>query len=312
MVFSDVTERHAAERALRAQRGAVPQPGGDLERPGLVDRPRGALDLPQSGGGAAHLRLQGDGPARHADAGAAGARSCASGTRRCSPRVLAGEPVFRHETRHLRRDGSLVDLSFNAVPLRDARGDIVGATGTARDITEERAAAAALHESVEKLRLAVDAAELCYWEWDARQRPAALGPRARPAAAGGGCGGADALVRVPRRRVHPEDRERYVAAGRAAWDAASPCANEYRADPAGRPRALDCRSHGKTLLDAAGRPVRMIGVSQDITERKRREDEDALPRLPRHADRPAQPAPAGRPAAPGGVPRAAARRARRA
>ena len=81
-------------------------------------------------------------------------------------RVLAGDPVFRHETRHQRRDGSSVDLSFNAVPLRDARGAITGATGTARDITEERAAAAALHESVEKLRLAVDAAELVYWEWD--------------------------------------------------------------------------------------------------------------------------------------------------
>jgi len=33
-------------------------------------------------------------------------------------------------------------------------------------------------------------------------------------------------------------------------------------------------SRGKTLADAAGRPTRMIGISQDITERKRREAED--------------------------------------
>ena len=33
-------------------------------------------------------------------------------------------------------------------------------------------------------------------------------------------------------------------------------------------------SHGKTVVDAKGRAKRMIGVSQDITERKRREDEE--------------------------------------
>src|SRR5258708_12491889 len=34
-------------------------------------------------------------------------------------RILAGESVFDHQTRHQRRDGSQVDLSFNAIPLRD-------------------------------------------------------------------------------------------------------------------------------------------------------------------------------------------------
>ncbi|MDA0225914.1 MAG: PAS domain S-box protein, partial [Proteobacteria bacterium] len=43
-------------------------------------------------------------------------------------RLLEGEPVFNYETRHVRRDGSLVDLSFNAIALRDARGAVAGTT----------------------------------------------------------------------------------------------------------------------------------------------------------------------------------------
>ncbi len=82
-------------------------------------------------------------------------------------RILAGEPMFDYLTRHRRRDGSHVDLSFNAVPLRDTRGAVVGATGTARDVTAEKQAAAAQYENVEKLRLAVDAAELMYWNGSA-------------------------------------------------------------------------------------------------------------------------------------------------
>src|SRR5258706_908988 len=49
--------------------------------------------------------------------------------------ILAGESVSDHQTRHQRRDGSQVDLSFNAIPLRDAAGAVIGATGTPRDGT---------------------------------------------------------------------------------------------------------------------------------------------------------------------------------
>ncbi|MDH4172261.1 MAG: diguanylate cyclase [Betaproteobacteria bacterium] len=183
-------------------------------------------------------------------------------------RVLAGEPVFRHETRHLRRDGSSVDLSFNAVPLRDAQGAIVGATGTARDISEERRAAAALHEGIEKLRLAVDAADLNVWEWDAASDRLQWGRE--PAA---GAQESAALTRAQfRQRVHPEDLERYDAAGLAAARG-EPYAIEVRL--VGRDGEIHWTAlRGKMLFDAAGEPMRLIGVSQEITERKRREEEE--------------------------------------
>ncbi len=193
------------------------------------------------------------------------------GDARMLARVLAGEPVMRHETRHRRGDGSIVALSFNAVPLRDEAGAIVGATGTARDITEEQASAAALAETVEKLRLAVDAAELTYWEWDRDTDRVQWGRR--PLAADSGGEGRTARWAEYREQVHPEDLERYLAKIDAAWESGAACTNEYRM-LARDGREVWIASRGKTIADAAGRPTRMVGVSQDITERKRREAED--------------------------------------
>jgi diguanylate cyclase (GGDEF)-like protein/PAS domain S-box-containing protein len=270
VVFSDVTERHAAEQALRRSEAlyrSLVETSNDLvwsiDLQGRWTYLNPAAVRRIYDGKAADLL----GTAIH-DLPTAELRDRDAAV---FARVLAGEPVFRHETRHQRRDGSTVDLSFNAVPLRDARGEIVGATGTARDITEERAAAAALHESVEKLRLAVDAAELVYWEWDRDADRLHWGRN--PARLSEAADGQSTRWSEYRETVHPEDRERYLAAVTAAWEQAGPCSNEYRVLTRDG-RVVWLSSHAKTLPDAAGRPRRMIGVSQDITERKRREEEE--------------------------------------
>jgi diguanylate cyclase (GGDEF)-like protein/PAS domain S-box-containing protein len=186
-------------------------------------------------------------------------------------RVLDGESVFDYETRHVRRDGSYVDLSFNAVPMRGAKGIVTGVTGTARDVTAEKSAAAALYENVEKLRLAVDAAELVYWEWD---RDADLMHWGRDPSMLVGAVQAGRSTRWSdyREMVHPEDRERYLERVNAAWEQSGPCSNEYRVVRSDG-QVVWLSSHAKTLADASGRMHRMIGVSQDITERKRQEEE---------------------------------------
>jgi PAS domain S-box-containing protein/diguanylate cyclase (GGDEF)-like protein len=74
-------------------------------------------------------------------------------------RALEGQPLTGYETRHLKSDGTPVDLLFSAVTVRDADGRPLGAAGTARDVSGERRATAALHETVEKLRRAVNEAE---------------------------------------------------------------------------------------------------------------------------------------------------------
>jgi len=184
--------------------------------------------------------------------------------------ILGGEPVYNYETRHLRRDGTPVDLSFNAIPLRNPAGAIVGATGTARDITEGKLAAAALYESVERLRLAVDAADLYYWEWNVAddsftwgRDPAGLIGTEPP----GTPGPADF-----RKRIHPDDRERYEDACRRTLEAGEAHVCEFRiVGREGQVRWL--ASRGNAVYDPGGAATRVIGVSQDVTERKRQEEE---------------------------------------
>jgi PAS domain S-box-containing protein len=52
--------------------------------------------------------------------------------------VLLGIPLFNYETRHIRKDGRPVDLSLNAIVLHDDDGAVLGATGTATDVTDRK------------------------------------------------------------------------------------------------------------------------------------------------------------------------------
>jgi PAS domain S-box-containing protein len=57
-------------------------------------------------------------------------------------RVRRGESVSDYETVRQRKDGSLVDISLTVSPVKDAAGEVVGASKIARDISEKRHALA--------------------------------------------------------------------------------------------------------------------------------------------------------------------------
>lgn len=269
VTYSDTSERHAAERALRKSEAMYRN---------LVETSNDLIWSVDAEGRWTYLspvaasRIYGcpPGDLLGREFGEMLAQETTERDMAVFRRILAGESVFDHLTRHRRGDGSHVDLSFNAVPLRDARGAVVGATGTARDVTAEKAAAAAQYENVEKLRLAVDAAELMYWEWERDTDQLHWGRD--PSTLVGTTGGRNARWSEYLEIVHPEDRDRYLATVNAAWEQAGVCTNEYRViRHDGRVAWLSSR--GKTLADSAGKVYRMIGVSQDITERKRQEEE---------------------------------------
>jgi len=116
----------------------------------------------------------------------------------------------------------------------------------------------------------VDAAELMYWEWDRDSDQLHWGRD--PSLIVGAAEGRTTRWSAYLQMVHPDDRERYLNVINAAWEQVGPCSNEYRViRQDGQVAWLS--SHAKTLADASGRVRRMIGVSQDITERKRQEEE---------------------------------------
>jgi PAS domain S-box-containing protein len=53
-------------------------------------------------------------------------------------RVLTGEQISSFETERVRKDGTQVEVSLTVSPLRDASGEIVGASAIAHDITEQK------------------------------------------------------------------------------------------------------------------------------------------------------------------------------
>ncbi len=184
--------------------------------------------------------------------------------------ILRGEPAYNYETRHQRRDGVPVDLSFNAIPLCNPAGEIIGATGTARDVTEVRQAAAALYENVARLRLAVDAADLYYWEWGVEDNSFSWG-RDPSALLGLPATGAHTYPDV-RTLIHPDDRQRYEEACARTLQTGESHASEFRiVGREGQIRWLSAR--GKVVYDEGGAAARVIGVSQDVSESKRQEEE---------------------------------------
>jgi PAS domain S-box-containing protein len=50
--------------------------------------------------------------------------------------IRAGDAVKHYETVRRRKDGSLIEISLTVSPIRDARGQIIGASKIARDISE--------------------------------------------------------------------------------------------------------------------------------------------------------------------------------
>jgi PAS domain S-box-containing protein len=65
-------------------------------------------------------------------------------------RIRGGQRVEPYETVRRRKDGSLIDISLTVSPVRDALGNVIGASKIARDITEHKRAEQALAKRMEE------------------------------------------------------------------------------------------------------------------------------------------------------------------
>ncbi|MBU5637531.1 PAS domain S-box protein [Geomonas sp. Red69] len=74
--------------------------------------------------------------------------------------IQQGETVLAEEYQITRGDGTRGFINVNATPLLDISGNIISGLAAFTDITESRSAAKALLESEERLKLALDAAEM--------------------------------------------------------------------------------------------------------------------------------------------------------
>jgi PAS domain S-box-containing protein len=184
-------------------------------------------------------------------------------------RIRAGERVEHYETVRRRKDGTLLDVSLTVSPIRAADGRIVGASKIARDITEQRRAQRALDEYATRLNLAMSAARMGDWSWDAATDEVKLSETVSHIF--GLAPGESVTWTAMRGLLHEDDREQARLAVEESLASHRDYDIEYRvAEQGGSYRWVLARGRG--LYAADGRVTGMLGVVQDINERKRTEE----------------------------------------
>jgi PAS domain S-box-containing protein len=91
-------------------------------------------------------------------------------------RIARGEPIERFETVRVRKDGGAVEISLSLSPIRGPNGEIIGVSGSARNITEARRTERALQQQREERRLIFDASQDLIMIMDARGYVAQISP----------------------------------------------------------------------------------------------------------------------------------------
>ena len=150
----------------------------------------------------------------------------------------------------------------------DASGRPVRAIGTVLDITDRKQAEASLRESEERLRLALAAGGLGAWDMDIDAGRRIISPRSAEIMGVRAEDFADreALARV----IHPDDMETVRAAMREAIEGGADYKTEFRIVAPDGIRWV--ASQALVQRDGTGRARRVIGIHQDITERRRNEE----------------------------------------
>ncbi len=191
-------------------------------------------------------------------------------------RALSGESVsFDNQVRL--ENGVIYEGQVSFVPRRDAEGSVRGVVVMVNDVTDRKTAERALRKSEEMLERSQSTAHVGSWEVDLAavrgSRPGAVKWSAETFRLFGYEPGSLELNQAAFfDRIHPDDRDRMRFSAERFTRRAEPYENEYRIVwPDGTVRVM--HSWVEFESDAAGQPMRVIGTCQDITVRKRAEQE---------------------------------------
>lgn len=180
-----------------------------------------------------------------------------------------GQAIPASELSLMRKDGSRVAVfSSHAVVQVPGRPQELFCIDV--DLTERKKTEDELRRSETNLQIAFDAAQLGPWHWDIVTGKLSWSPQCM--ALYGLPPDTTVTLRTFQDAIHPDDRDRVLTALRHAVETHTDYAIEKRIlRPDGSVRWTTSR--GRCTYDDAGRPIRMDGVSFDITERKQAEHE---------------------------------------
>lgn len=176
---------------------------------------------------------------------------------------------LKTETRIVRPDGEVRYLAMTGRVELDANEKPVQLYGAMFDVTEDRKSRAALITSERRLDMAVTASGLGFWEWNIATNEEYWSERYREIL------GIQEKDFQPsqaefQKRLHPDDRKRVLAENESHLKDRTPYSTEFRM------RHKDghfvwVSDMAQAEWDENGKPFRMNGSIEDITERKERD-----------------------------------------
>jgi diguanylate cyclase (GGDEF)-like protein/PAS domain S-box-containing protein len=185
-------------------------------------------------------------------------------------RVLAGDRIQNHETRRVRRDGEIVDVSLSISTIRDGHGNVIAVSSIARDITESTRAAASLRAAQERFRIAFEKAPIgmALVGLDRRfiEVNAALAQLV-------GCDAADLVGRDMASIDHPDDPELDLDGVKSFIDGHTSYLGSDRRFQHAAGHAVWVTLSIAIVRDSDGEPQHYLAQMQDITARRGYEEQ---------------------------------------
>ncbi len=190
--------------------------------------------------------------------------------------LVAGKvPFYKIEKRIKRKDGGLVWVELTRSLVRDEEGEALYTVGAVLDISDRKHVERVLRESVERQRLATEAARMFTWEWNFETQIYTL---------------ADSFVQVlgfsgdllPQNKIDQvlglspaEDVQRIrQAVDRAIESRTDLRSLQFRMVNPENGETVWLEMNGKVVYNEQGRAVRMFGVAQNITQSKLAEEKE--------------------------------------
>ena len=183
-------------------------------------------------------------------------------------------PFYRLEKRYIRKDGRSIWTELTRSVVRDDAGVPLKTIGVVLDISDRKQVERILRDSSERLRLATEAAQMFMWELDLKNRVYTFADNFEEVL--GFSGGL-----LPKNNVETVERLSPAEDVQAFWNAFARATESHRdlhsfqfrmINPEGG-QIVWLEANAKIVYSEDGNPERVFGVVQNITEKKKTQDE---------------------------------------
>ena len=181
-----------------------------------------------------------------------------------------GEEILDFETSGKHKSGKLIDISNTITGIMDETENLIGFSIISRDISSRKRAEEALRRSEERYAMAQRAANIGSWDWDIKSGKLEWSDTIEPMF-GFKAGEFGKTYKAFLDCVHAQDRQFVIDSVNACVEGDKDYDIEHRILwPDGTVRTVS--ETGDVFRDKEGKAIRMLGIVQDITERKNMEE----------------------------------------